>query len=322
MGDVRLRELERRAALGDAGARVALQRSRERAGQQRGALGLIAGVFANAHALRAVLADLDGQGVVDVACLGSVVGWGPDPEECLDLVRARCRVVLQGAWDAHVVGSREQVTSSEPALHVAEWTRRRLRPRWFARRPVRARWELLAGASATHREDGLLLVHGTPGQPWTGVVDVSTEVWPDPGHLFQGVEGLAVCGGSGRAGVVTPAGPPRPAEALAQARWELALPALVVPGWVGRPPAPRQAGVATYALLRGGELEWRRVAYDAAAVAERMNGLGFPELLVNAMAGTARAGFDPVSRAARARRAGQAGFPPEYVDELLRRAPW
>jgi len=51
---------------------------------------VISDIHANAPALRAVLADIDRRGITTIVSLGDIVGYGPDPLECVDLVRERC----------------------------------------------------------------------------------------------------------------------------------------------------------------------------------------------------------------------------------------
>jgi predicted phosphodiesterase len=46
---------------------------------------IISDIHANLEAFEAVLADIERQGVTDIACLGDFVGYGPNPKECIDL---------------------------------------------------------------------------------------------------------------------------------------------------------------------------------------------------------------------------------------------
>ena len=60
---------------------------------------IIADIHGNLEALQAVLADIDAQGVDAIFCLGDVVGYGPNPCECVRLVQERCGMVLLGNHD-------------------------------------------------------------------------------------------------------------------------------------------------------------------------------------------------------------------------------
>lgn len=58
-------------------------------------IALISDIHANAHALRAVLAEIDACCIDEVVCCGDIIGYGPHAVECVRLVRETCtRAVL------------------------------------------------------------------------------------------------------------------------------------------------------------------------------------------------------------------------------------
>lgn len=65
-------------------------------------LALIADVHSNLPALEAVLREVDARGVDEIACLGDVVGYGAEAQACVDIVRARCALVVRGNHDEAV----------------------------------------------------------------------------------------------------------------------------------------------------------------------------------------------------------------------------
>src|SRR5205823_8137678 len=60
---------------------------------------IVSDIHANLEAFSAVLTEIDRRGIKDILCLGDVVGYGPNPMECLDLVRQRCKISLMGNHD-------------------------------------------------------------------------------------------------------------------------------------------------------------------------------------------------------------------------------
>lgn len=62
-------------------------------------IALISDIHGNLEALTAVLEDIDNQGVDALYCLGDVVGYGPNPCECLSTIRDRCAKVILGNHD-------------------------------------------------------------------------------------------------------------------------------------------------------------------------------------------------------------------------------
>ena len=66
--------------------------------------GIISDIHGNREALEASLAVLYSAGVDRIACLGDVVGYGAEPDECCDIVRAHADLAVVGNHDAAAVG--------------------------------------------------------------------------------------------------------------------------------------------------------------------------------------------------------------------------
>src|ERR1700744_6320854 len=67
-------------------------------------VGVISDVHSNLPALQAVLESIDAAAPEEIWCLGDVVGYGAQPDECTELVRQRCAVSLNGNHDLAVTG--------------------------------------------------------------------------------------------------------------------------------------------------------------------------------------------------------------------------
>ncbi len=67
---------------------------------------LFSDVHGNAAALRAVLADISAQGISRVFCLGDLVGYGPDPNGVIDLIRSAEIATILGNYDDGVAFDR------------------------------------------------------------------------------------------------------------------------------------------------------------------------------------------------------------------------
>lgn len=123
---------------------------------------ILSDVHANLGALRAVLADAADQ-VDAILCLGDVVGYGAEPEGCIELVAERCQVVVAGNHEHAVAGLMALEWFNPYARAAAEWTRERLdddHRTWLASLPLVREWE-----EAT-------LVHASPRHPdeWQYVI--------------------------------------------------------------------------------------------------------------------------------------------------------
>jgi predicted phosphodiesterase len=123
---------------------------------------ILSDIHSNLEALQAVFEDIAAHDVSDVYCLGDVIGYGPNPRECLDLVMT-CKVVLLGNHDQAVMFDPKDF--NPVAERATFWTRRMLEAPINSRQEADRRWEFLAERPQTHQEDDLLFVHGSPRNP-------------------------------------------------------------------------------------------------------------------------------------------------------------
>jgi diadenosine tetraphosphatase ApaH/serine/threonine PP2A family protein phosphatase len=89
--------------------------------------GIFSDTHANLSALDAVMRELDKAKVDTLVCLGDTVGYGPQPNDCCDIVRARAKHTILGNHDAAVCGRMDYSYYYEAArvaldLHAGELT--------------------------------------------------------------------------------------------------------------------------------------------------------------------------------------------------------
>lgn len=116
----------------------------------------ISDIHANLEALEAVFEDIDSQDISEVICLGDIVGYGANPNECVDLVKRQCPTTLLGNHDAAAV---EILSTQHFNIHAKiaiEWTTQNLR------RDVK---NTLADLPLKSTSNILTLVHATPYEP-------------------------------------------------------------------------------------------------------------------------------------------------------------
>ena len=121
---------------------------------------IISDIHGNLEAAEAVLADIRQQQITDVYCLGDVVGYGPNPRECIDLVMS-CKVCLLGNHDQGALFDPEGFNAG--AERAIFWTRHQLES--GSQKENERRWEFLGERPRTHREDKFLFVHGSARNP-------------------------------------------------------------------------------------------------------------------------------------------------------------
>ncbi len=143
---------------------------------------LISDIHGNLEALTAVLAHIDETGYETIFCLGDVVGYGPDPVGCTDLVRARCEAVLMGNHDDAL--TKEAWGFNPVARSAIEWTRKQMKPS-LLRPGSRERWKFLQGLSLRHEWNDWQLVHGSPRDPISEYILPMDAQWPGGGKLGE-----------------------------------------------------------------------------------------------------------------------------------------
>jgi len=119
-------------------------------------LAIISDIHSNLSALTTTLADIERRDVDAVYCLGDIVGYGPDPGPCVDLVRARCKGVVRGNHDEAVALERNVKWLPRDARKAARHNRKALTAEQIA-------W--LASLPLVMEDDDCCFAHASPGTP-------------------------------------------------------------------------------------------------------------------------------------------------------------
>ena len=85
-------------------------------------IALLSDVHGNLPAFEAVLADIEAAGAEQLWCLGDLVGYGAQPDECVALARERCDLSLAGNHDLVVTGEIPHLGLLASAATAARWT--------------------------------------------------------------------------------------------------------------------------------------------------------------------------------------------------------
>lgn len=91
----------------------------------------ISDIHGNLTALEAVLSELKAVGYDGIICVGDIVGYGPNPGECLDLVNEYCCYCVLGNHDFAVIDESEIVRFNQTAAMAIAYTKSRLEPRHY-----------------------------------------------------------------------------------------------------------------------------------------------------------------------------------------------
>ncbi len=233
---------------------------------------ILTDIHANLPALEAVLEAIDAEGIETRWCLGDVVGYGAQPDECVELVSERCELCLVGNHDLAVTGEIDTDVFSASAAEAVEWTRHNATEETIG---------FLKGLKpeATDREVGLY--HASPRDPvWEYVLalDQALECMEEQsgrvsliGHSHIALY-FADGDGDGGRGRQAPGGHQLD---LGDGRW------LLNPGSVGQP----RDGDSRAAWLELDTDSWKvtyhRVEYEIDRAAEAIRGAGLPDVLAD-----------------------------------------
>ncbi len=235
---------------------------------------VISDIHGNTEALRAVLADIETRDVDRVICLGDIVGYGPDPLECVDLVAERCAWSLIGNHDFAVLY--EPTNFNPGAEQAAFWTRDQFDAEPDPQARAR-RYDFLGRLRVRVVEEAegavpFLAVHGSPRRPINEYIfpdDVMTAV-DKMRQIFELVERVALVGHSHVPGVFTDEPDFYPPGELGNMAYTFNHneKAVINVGSVGQPRDhdPR----SSYVVLHPDRAEFVRVEYDAKKTAEKI----------------------------------------------------
>jgi predicted phosphodiesterase len=235
-------------------------------------IALLSDVHGNLPAFRAILDDVEAASVDEVWCLGDLVGYGAQPDDCVALARERCDLCLAGNHDLVVTGDIDIAEFSRPAAEAARWTREVITSEAL---------DFLRSIAPVEEGREIGLWHASPRDP----------VWEYVLSGWQADECLdatqARVGAIGHSHVALwfrrdTAGDVQGAQAEAgleldvrDGRW------LLNPGGVGQPRDndPR----AAWLLLDTGEwsAQWRRVDYPIDVAAAAIEEAGLPKVLAD-----------------------------------------
>lgn len=137
---------------------------------------IIADIHANLAAFTAVLEDIERQGEVEeVWCLGDIVGYGPDPHQCIELLRQCNHVCVAGNHDWGALGKIDLSNFNPDAAAACRWTAQQLSSEDI---------QYLESLPLIIEKDDFTLVHGSPREPiWEYLI--STSIAGENFNFFQ-----------------------------------------------------------------------------------------------------------------------------------------
>jgi len=234
---------------------------------------VISDIHANLPALEAAAEAIERESPDEIWCLGDLVGYGAQPNDCCAWSQAHAHVCLVGNHDLGVLGTLELDDFAADAAVAARWTRTVLDA------GAHAYLSALGPSAVAH---GVGLYHGSPRDPvWEYVLsrEAARDAIHDSGRdvtlVGHSHVPLAIPDGEQAGGVHAPGGTEID---LAGGRW------LLNPGSVGQPRDGDRDAAWLLLDLGAGKAEFRRTPYDVAAAQEAIREAGLPDALAERLA--------------------------------------
>ncbi|MBI5360216.1 MAG: metallophosphoesterase family protein [Planctomycetes bacterium] len=242
-------------------------------------LAIISDLHGNIEALENVMNDIRSKGIKDIICLGDVVGYGPNPAECIDIAM-NLKLTLRGNHEEAVI--HEGVYGFNPLAQGAiNWTRKELKPGTFSNKTRKARWDFISNLPLTYNEGELLFVHGSPRDPvWEYILRYDTEVFFEEipakiKEIFSMISWLCFVGHSHDPGIITQESDfftPKDVDYEFEVRPGRKY--IINVGSVGQPRDGDNR--ACYVTFDNTKLRYHRIAYDIKKIQEKVYAI--PEL--------------------------------------------
>lgn len=236
-------------------------------------IAIISDIHSNLEALTAVFAEIDRRGIKEIYCLGDVVGYGPNPMECIDMIIERTKVCLMGNHDFAVLY--EPYNFNSGAEQASYWTRECFELDPDAARRAK-RWNFLGSLPARFKNSKFVGVHASPRRPVNEYI-FPDDIYTNPSKfvsIFDRFEKLCFVGHSHVPGVFLE-GPDFFTPDELHGKHELSdEKAIINVGSVGQPRDrdPR----SSFVVLGPEAVEFVRVAYDVETTIRKVQSI--PEL--------------------------------------------
>jgi predicted phosphodiesterase len=123
-------------------------------------IAFLSDVHGNANAFEAVLEDIASRGIDKIVNMGDVIGYGPEPERCIDLALENCPICLKGNHEYAILNSAEGF--NPVAKGAVEFVRNRLMPGENSPEEVKRRWNYVNNLEVSYLGENVMATHASP----------------------------------------------------------------------------------------------------------------------------------------------------------------
>ncbi len=237
---------------------------------------ILSDIHSNIEALSVVLADIEKRGIKTIYCLGDVIGYGPNPKECLDLIIEKTEWCVLGNHDYGVFY--EPTNFNYGAEQASFWTREVLETEqerlksdkcwsFLGNLPMRQTLEIEIGTNKVSMD----FVHASPRKPVNEYI-FPDDVYTNPAKvrlLFERIKHICFVGHTHMPGVFLDEPDFYPPDELSSVYPIIENEkAIINIGSVGQP--RDRDNRSSYAYVDGNRVHFVRLEYDYKATARKI----------------------------------------------------
>jgi len=241
-------------------------------GDGTGRVAIISDIHGNLPAFKAVVADIRETGVDEIWCLGDLIGYGAQPDECVALAKEECDVCLIGNHDLVVLDKLDIADFSMNAALAAKWTQDHIQKETF---------DFLNTLEPCDTSRAVGLYHASPRDPiWEYVLSalLADQCMDEMGQRIGVVGHSHVALYFWRTDETVASGDTAPGGTrydMSKGRW------IVNPGSVGQPRDGDPRAAWMFFDAESATATWNRVEYPIEEAARAIQQAGLPQALAD-----------------------------------------
>lgn len=230
---------------------------------------ILSDVHSNLEALDAVLKDIRKRKINEILFLGDAVGYGPNPNECIELLKDKCTVLLAGNHDWGVLGLTDIEYFNEYARAAIEFTKGILTEK---NRKTLNTFPIIKNM----KKENMLLVHSTPKEPekWHYLLTL----WDAEMNFHYFNQRICLLGHSHQPFIIERVPSGEMVTHKSEAKLGKSERYIINVGSVGQP--RDRDPMACYAIIDDEKVELVRVPYDIETTQKKMMKEGLPLPLI------------------------------------------
>jgi len=119
-------------------------------------IGLLSDIHSNLEALEVALSILESENIEEMLCIGDIVGYGAEPDKCVEIMKAKTDHIVAGNHDWATIGKTDTQYFNIYGRSAILWTGQALGPSQKA---------FLAELPLYYTGEDICMVHASPAEP-------------------------------------------------------------------------------------------------------------------------------------------------------------